>query len=175
MTENSKIDWTRAVDPRDVMWISYYCPAWDAMIAVPVLRASPAASKAIKRGIIKEISRDEAQTLNEPFAEEEWFKEKIEARWEEIEQLGGPLPRIATTLRIRLPADYVATDGPGLPRNENLLLNQVSMRRLTEYSPGMAAKIVDEAMVAAESSATDASSPEAERDRLWNLLVQSCK
>jgi hypothetical protein len=177
MNDNDKVDWTKAVDPDLVMWVSSYCIEYDALIALPVLKSSPSALKAIERGIIKEISRDEAQMLNEPFSEQEWLKEMIEARWEQIEQFAGNLPKIGTMLSIRIPADY----------------SVISMREITEYSPGTAAtpddlckmsrtwfpndyspRMAEDAVDLAMAAIAD-STPEAERDRIWNLLVGAAK
>ena len=172
MVENSEIDRTKGVDTRDVVWIASYCAQWDALIALPVLGSSPSALKAIERGIIKTVSRDEADSLNQPFSEEEWLKEMIEARWEQIEQRAAEQHKIGTTLRIRLPADYLMSDGPCL---------------LVSDGRGNLNKIVDEAFhgfissnifIAAldgvASEPVNVTSPETEQDRIWNLLVQAC-
>lgn len=174
MSDSSKVDWTKAVDPDLIMWVSSYCIEWDALIALPVLKSSSAALKAIERGIIQEVSRDEAHALNEPFCDQEWLKEKIEARWEKIERRAAEQHKIGPTLRIRLPADYLVSDGPSL--------------LVSDGRGNLSTKIIDEAFhhlispnvfIAAldriASKPVDVTSPETEQDRIWNLLVQACK
>lgn len=84
MTDN-KTDWVKAVHPElDVMWIEEYLVQFDGLIAIPVFSDSEPAKKALERGIIRRVSPEQAQQINERFAAEGW-REYLEStlahRW----------------------------------------------------------------------------------------------
>ena len=65
-------------------------------------------------------------------------KAEIERLKADIERMGHEDRKIGAQLRIRLPQDYVVSDGPGLHINdaEQMRAANISLRQITEYEPG---------------------------------------
>lgn len=87
-------DWTRHVHPEiPVIWIEDYYPQMDVLLAVPVWEQSSAAAEAIARGLVRKLSREEAQKRNESSAQslldKTFLAETLAERWARIKEVAS--------------------------------------------------------------------------------------
>jgi hypothetical protein len=73
----------------NLFWVESYYPAVDALLAIPLFERSDAAKKALERGIIREISLEQAQELNKSFANcgpwaATYLQDILDERWKII-------------------------------------------------------------------------------------------
>lgn len=80
-------DWTEIKIPgAEVFWIEEYILTFDVLLGMPVSVLSEGVSIYLERGMIRKITKERAQELNENFAAEypsglKYLEDALAARW----------------------------------------------------------------------------------------------